>query len=87
MVGLRLTMTDRTSYDPTTSAVRLLVALEATQREFFAFRPAQFDRLAGGPELRQRVERGDPAAGIVSRWPERLRRFREWRRPFLLYPE
>jgi uncharacterized protein YbbC (DUF1343 family) len=87
LMGLRLRTTDRAAYDPTTTAVRLLVALAAIHRDAFAFRPAQFDRLAGGPELRQGVERGDPAARIVSRWPERLRRFKEWRRPFLLYPE
>jgi len=85
--GLRLTTTDRARYDPTTTAVHLLIALRATHPDSFAFRPSQFDRLAGGPDLRQSIERGESPASIARGWDERLRRYREWRRRFLLYPE
>ena len=85
--GLRLSLTDRTRYDPTTTAVRLLVALRATHPDSFAFRPSQFDRLAGGPDLRRSIEQGESPARIAQRWNDQLRRYREWRRSFLLYPE
>jgi uncharacterized protein YbbC (DUF1343 family) len=87
LVGIRLTTTDRGRYDPTVTAVRLLAALRQTHPAAFAFRPAQFDRLAGGPELRTSIERGEPVPAIAARWQEELRRFRERRRVFLLYPE
>jgi uncharacterized protein YbbC (DUF1343 family) len=87
LVGIRLITTDRGRYDPTVTAVRLLAALRQTHPAAFAFRPAQFDRLAGGPELRTSIERGEPVPAIAARWQEELRRFRERRRAFLLYPE
>jgi uncharacterized protein YbbC (DUF1343 family) len=87
LAGIRLTTTDRETYDPTVTTVLLLAALKQTHPGEFAFRPAQFDRLAGGPELRTSIERREPAATIATRWREELRRFRDRRRPFLLYPE
>ena len=87
VTGVRLTMTDRGTYDPTVTAVYLLSAIRATHSTMFAFRPAQFDRLAGGPDLRSALERGESAASIARGWREELTRFRDRRRPFLLYPE
>jgi uncharacterized protein YbbC (DUF1343 family) len=87
VAGIRLTTTDRDAYDPTVTAVHVLAALRRTHPAAFAFRPAQFDRLAGGPELRASIERGEPVPAIAARWQEELRRFRERRRAFLLYPE
>jgi uncharacterized protein YbbC (DUF1343 family) len=87
LAGIRLTTTDRGAYDPTVTAVHLLAALRQTHPAAFAFRPAQFDRLAGGPDLRGAVERGEPVSATAARWREELRRFRDWRRSFLLYPE
>jgi len=87
LVGIRLTTTDRGKYDPTVTAVHLLAVLRQTHPAAFAFRPAQFDRLAGGPELRTSIERGESVSAIAARWREELIRFRERRRAFLLYPE
>jgi uncharacterized protein YbbC (DUF1343 family) len=87
VAGIRLTTTDRRAYDPTVTAVHVLAALRRTHPAAFAFRPAQFDRLAGGPELRVSIEHGEPVPAIAARWQEELRRFRERRRVFLLYPE
>lgn len=87
LAGIRLTTTDRSAYDPTVTAVHLLAALRQTHPTEFAFRPAQFDRLAGGPELRAAIERGEAVSAIAARWREELKRFRDWRRDFLLYPE
>jgi uncharacterized protein YbbC (DUF1343 family) len=87
LAGIRLTTTDRGVYDPTVTAVHLLAVLRQTHAEAFAFRPAQFDRLAGGPELRAAIERGEAVSAIAARWREELKGFRERRRAFLLYPE
>jgi uncharacterized protein YbbC (DUF1343 family) len=87
LTGVRLTITNRVSYDPTVTAAYMLSAIRATHSTAFAFRPAQFDRLAGGPELRNGLERGVPVASIAERWRQEGARFRQWRRPFLLYPE
>jgi uncharacterized protein YbbC (DUF1343 family) len=87
LAGIRLTTTDRDRYDPTVTAVHVLAALRQSHPTAFAFRPGQFDRLAGGPELRAAIDRGQPVSAIAARWREELKRFRERRRAFLLYPE
>jgi beta-N-acetylhexosaminidase len=85
--GIRLVTTDRKRYDPTVTAVHLLAALKASHPNAFAFRPAQFDRLAGGPDLRSAIEREDPTSAITREWNTELEQFRQRRREFLLYPE
>jgi uncharacterized protein YbbC (DUF1343 family) len=85
--GIRLITTDRTRYDPTVTAVHLLAALRIVHPQVFSFRPAQFDRLTGGPDLRLAIERGEPVAAIERHWSSELERFRQHRRQFLLYPE
>jgi uncharacterized protein YbbC (DUF1343 family) len=87
VAGIRLATTDRATYDPTLTAVMLLATLRAVHPTAFAFRPAQFDRLAGGPELREELERGIPVSSIAARWRDEQARFRQRRGPFLLYPE
>jgi uncharacterized protein YbbC (DUF1343 family) len=87
VAGIRLSTTDRRAYDPTLTAVHLLESLRSVHPVEFAFRPAQFDRLAGGPQLREAVMRGEAARTISQPWRGKLVKFREWRRPFLLYPE
>jgi uncharacterized protein YbbC (DUF1343 family) len=86
VTGVRLTITDRGSYDPTVTAAYMLSAIRATHSTSFSFRPGQFDRLAG-PELRREIESHVPLSQIAMRWRDELARFRERRRPFLLYPE
>ena len=85
--GIRLITTDRTRYDPTVTAVHLLAALRIVHPQAFSFRPAQFDRLTGGPDLRLAIERGESVAAIERHWSSELERFRQHRRQFLLYPE
>ncbi|HEY5939379.1 MAG TPA: DUF1343 domain-containing protein [Gemmatimonadales bacterium] len=87
LAGIRLTTTDRSVYDPTVTAAHLLSTLRQTHPAAFAFRPAQFDRLAGGPDLRTAIELGEPVSAIAAGWREELKRFRDRRREFLLYPE
>lgn len=85
LAAIRLRVTDRTIYDPTTTAVRLLAAVRAAHPDSFAFRVTHFDRLAGGPGLRQRLESGSPASAIVASWEPELREFLGLRQRYLLY--
>jgi uncharacterized protein YbbC (DUF1343 family) len=85
--GVRLEVTDRERYDPPATAVHLLAAIIETAGARFRWIPAHFDRLAGGPALRQSLEARTAPERIVASWSEALGRFRERRRPFLLYPE
>jgi len=87
LAGIRLTLTDRDAYDPPITAVHLLAALQAAHPSAFKFRPAQFDRLAGGPELRTAILQGEPVSNIAAHWQKELARFRDRRKQFLLYPE
>ena len=87
LAGIRLQVTDRTAYDPPSVAVHLLAAIRAVQPDKFAWIPAQFDRLAGGPALREQLQAGTAPAAIVRGWEPALEHFRERRREALLYPE
>jgi len=80
-------VTDRSAYDPTAVAVHLLAAVRALQPGQFAWLQAHFDRLAGGPGLRQALDADTDADAIVRSWTPGLDHFRERRRPYLLYPE
>ncbi|MGH7590821.1 MAG: exo-beta-N-acetylmuramidase NamZ family protein, partial [Gemmatimonadales bacterium] len=55
--GIRLTVTDRATYDPTVTAVDLLSIIRAAHPGRFMFLDAQFDRLAGGSDLRLALQR------------------------------
>jgi len=85
--GVRLKVTDRNAYDPTATAVHLLAVVRAVHADRFGWIPKHFDRLAGGTELREQIEAGTAPNSIVRGWEAGLRRFKERRREFLLYPE
>ncbi|MGH7526164.1 MAG: exo-beta-N-acetylmuramidase NamZ family protein [Gemmatimonadales bacterium] len=87
VTGVRLEVTDRALYDPTATAVYLLGAIRTRHPDRFAWIPAHFDRLAGTSTLREALDAGIEPAAIVRSWGPELKRFRERRRPALLYPE
>jgi uncharacterized protein YbbC (DUF1343 family) len=85
LAGIRLRVTDRETYDPTRTAVTMLTIIRRQQPGRVRWLSAQFDRLAGGPGLREAIEAGTPPDSIVRSWDADLERFRERRKPFLLY--
>lgn len=87
LAGIRLRVTDRSAYDPTRTAVLLLSIIRAHQPDRFRWLAAQFDRLAGGPRLREALDAGASPAAVTGEWTAALRRFERRRAPFLLYPE
>lgn len=83
--GLRFRVTDRTRYDPPRLALALLVALGRTDSARFALRARAFDRLAGGPDLRQALARGEGALAVWRSWQPGLAAFRRARSKYLVY--
>jgi uncharacterized protein YbbC (DUF1343 family) len=82
---VRLRVTDRRAYDPTRTAVALLVALRSLYPDSLRFESAKFDQLAGGPDLRKAVLDGQPGSVVWQAWDAALARFGTARRKALLY--
>jgi uncharacterized protein YbbC (DUF1343 family) len=87
VAGIRLYVTDRSRYDPTRTAVLLLAAVLAVHPDEIGFNQTQFDRLAGGPTLRQALLDRVPVGRIVASWKPDQERFLARRKPYLLYSE
>ena len=87
VAGIRLEVTDRSTYDPTQTAVHLLAAIQSVHSGRMGWIPRHFDRLAGGPGLREALVAGRPAEEIVGGWADELAAFRKRRTPYLLYGE
>ncbi|HEX5005030.1 MAG TPA: DUF1343 domain-containing protein [Gemmatimonadales bacterium] len=84
--GIRLTMTDRASYDPTATAVTLMAVIRAVHPGQLRWTPAQFDRLAGNSRLRTELAAGGRPKAVMQPWPGEHATFLARRRPALLYP-
>lgn len=85
VAGVRLQVTDRRTYDPTRTAVELLSAVQSVHPDRIGWVPRHFDRLAGGPGLRDAIAGGRPADEITKGWGVALRAFEARRKPYMLY--
>lgn len=84
--GIRLTVTDRSAYDPVRTAVAALLAARRLSGDAWEWRVRHFDRLAGSDRLRLAIDRGAPLDEITSEWAADVAGFEALRRPYLLYP-
>lgn len=84
--GIRLTVTDRSAYDPVRTAVAALLAARRLSGDAWEWRVRHFDRLAGSDRLRLAIDRGAPLDEITSEWAADVAAFDALRRPYLLYP-
>lgn len=84
--GIRLTVTDRSTYDPVRTAVAALLAARRLSADAWEWRVRHFDRLAGSDGLRLAIDRGAPLDEITSEWAADVAAFEALRRPYLLYP-
>lgn len=84
--GIRLTVTDRSTYDPVRTAVAALLAARRLSGDAWEWRVRHFDRLAGSDQLRLAIDRGAPLDEITSEWAGDVAAFEALRRPYLLYP-
>jgi uncharacterized protein YbbC (DUF1343 family) len=87
LLGIRLEVTDRGTYDPTVTAVHLLAAIRSRHPAEFGWIPRHFDRLAGTTRLREEIEGGADPAVIVRGWERERVDYLTRRAAFLLYPE
>jgi uncharacterized protein YbbC (DUF1343 family) len=84
--AVRLRVVDRTQYDPTRLAVRLLVALRAQHPDSFRLlSESYFDARAGSSALREALLVGRGADAVWQRWQGDVAAFRRRREPYLLY--
>jgi uncharacterized protein YbbC (DUF1343 family) len=83
--GIRLRVTDRSRYDPTRTAVHLIAAVEAVHPDRIGWIAAHFDRLAGGPALREGLQRRVPADSLVAGWGAALAAYESRAAPIRLY--
>ncbi|WP_461143796.1 exo-beta-N-acetylmuramidase NamZ family protein [Salinifilum aidingensis] len=68
------------------AAVAMLVTARRLYPDVFGWRPdLMIDLLAGTDRLRRMIDAGADAAEVVGSWREEERRFRDQRRPHLLY--
>jgi uncharacterized protein YbbC (DUF1343 family) len=86
VAGIRLILTDPAAYDPTVTAVQLLAAVQALHPDRIGWIPAHFDRLAGGPALREALLAGVPPDTIVAGWAPARAAFERRSAPVRLYP-
>lgn len=84
--GVRYTVTDRTLYDPSRTAIATLAAIQALHADSLEFRVSHFDRLAGTDAVRTAILAGASAADITADWDAQLDALRTRRAPYLLYP-
>ncbi len=74
--GVRIHVTDYTEFRPFTLAVALLIAIRENHPNQFSWSGSPgIDVLAGGPDLRNRIERGRSARRIIAQYREELKDF------------
>jgi uncharacterized protein YbbC (DUF1343 family) len=92
--GCQIHVLDRNQFRPVETAVALLAEIRAQNVSAYQWRQPPyeyeheklpFDILAGSSELRQQIEAGLPAQTIYDSWMPQVDRFRNGRKPFLLY--
>lgn len=92
--GCQIHVTDREAFRPVRTGVALLATFRRFDAAKFAWREPPYeyehrklpiDILAGSDVLRRQIESDTPLAEIAASWREDEERFRELRKPFLLY--
>ena len=83
--GVRLQVTDRLAYDPTVTAVQLLRIIQDRHPGHIGWIDRHFDRLAGGPGLREAIQAAIDPDSIVGPWQTERDSFGEQITPYLLY--
>ena len=83
--GIRLILTDERRYDPTLTAIALLATIRRIHPDSIGFRAAGFDRLAGGPALREALLAGRDPFVIAEEWSRAREAWLAHREASLLY--
>lgn len=83
--GIQVHLTDERAYSAIRTVLEVLSCLRALHPGQELFRPAEFDRLAGTPRLREALEAGTDPGAIIAAWQGDLDVFRARRARYLLY--
>lgn len=83
--AIRFVLTDARTYDPTVTAVVVLAAIQRRHADSIGIR-AGFDRLAGGPALREAILAGRDPFAVAKGWRPARAEWLRHRRPVLIYP-
>lgn len=84
--GIRLEVSDAGVYDPTVTAVAVLVEARRLAGDRWEWNETHFDRLAGTQSLRVGVEQGVPWEDLTSGWAEERDSFEQAAAGSRLYP-
>jgi len=84
VAGIRLVITNHDRYDPVRTAIHLLAVIRAVHPEQIRI-GGSFERLAGGPTLRDALLRGDDPDVIIASWSVGLAAYRTRVQPLLIY--
>jgi uncharacterized protein YbbC (DUF1343 family) len=84
--SLKLRVTDRTTYDPTRTAVAVLAAVKAFHPDSLEIRSRRLDERAGTDAIRLALDDAAPASEVWASWEAALAEFRQARQRYLLYP-
>lgn len=92
--GVRMTVTDREKYRPVATSMRLIEMIRRLHPNAFQWRRSTaapnavdsyyFDTLTGSKRTRAAIENGTLDA-LLAEWDRDAQRFREMRKPYLLY--
>ena len=83
--GVRLEVTDPQVYDPTRTAVALLLESKRMSGARWEWNSEHFDRLAGTQSVRIGVELGESESEITREWGQEIEGFLELRDEVLIY--
>ena len=85
--GVRIAVTDRSSYLPVETGIHVLHAFyqAAPDKEGFLSRPQWLEKLSGTGRLLVMLQAGNAPGAIISAWQEEVAAFREARATYLQY--
>lgn len=92
--GVQLHVCDRVSFRAVETALHLLALVKAQHPDRFAWRDPwsdgghrPIDLLAGGTQVRQHLDAGNPVSALIDEWQVGLSAYDWQRSPYLLYPD
>jgi uncharacterized protein YbbC (DUF1343 family) len=83
--GAQVHITDRAAFRSVATLLHIVKALRDANPAEFQFHTDYFDKVMGGPGVREALEKGTSIAGILAGMEPGLEAFRALRRPYLLY--
>ena len=84
--GIQIHVLDRNVLDPLRILLHLLAEVRKLHPKQLEFTSTFFDRLMGNSSVREALIQGKSVEEIVDQWQPALRKFKQTRERYLLYP-